>query len=152
MRTSEERFWPKVNKRGPVYRRYGRCWVWQGAFHKQGYGSFLFEGKIHLAHRVSIALVEGRLPKSSVLHRCDNPPCVRPSHLFRGTQRDNIADMVSKDRQGRGMTAKLSPSSVRRIRELLKKSVPYVQIAKLFNVSQKPISQIASGVTWKHVR
>ena len=93
----QERSWEKVNKTG-------ECWVWTGATKGGGYGNFTdyADGaKRHvLAHRFSWELHNGPVPaeKPLVLHHCDNPPCVRPDHLFVGTHRDNITDAIEKGR------------------------------------------------------
>lgn len=80
--------------------RSGECWVWTGSRLKSGgYGLFCEGGITHRAHRRSWELSHGEIPGGLfVLHRCDNPPCVRPSHLFLGTQADNNKDMTSKGR------------------------------------------------------
>jgi hypothetical protein len=87
MASRELRFWLKV-KKGPS------CWEWQAARDRNGYGRFGAE----LAHRVAWELTVGR-PNQYVLHECDNPICVRPSHLFAGSQQDNLADMRRKGRE-----------------------------------------------------
>jgi len=96
------RFWSKVRKAKG-------CWVWQAGGHKFGYGEFHLGGGSNYvrAHRFSWVLANERpVPKGmSVLHRCDNPLCVRPSHLFLGSQRDNVLDMVQKGRQRNKATA-----------------------------------------------
>jgi len=84
-------FWSKVNKHGPRAGRLGRCWVWTGTRDIGGYGRLA--GR--LAHRVAWGDVPDGL---CVLHRCDNPPCVRRSHLFLGTRLDNAIDAKSKGR------------------------------------------------------
>lgn len=76
------------------------CWEWQAGTQKHnGYGSFSMNGRDVKAHRVSWLLWYGEIPKGlRVLHRCDNPPCIRPDHLFLGTQKDNVLDAVAKGR------------------------------------------------------
>lgn len=90
-RPLEERFWEKVRK-GP------QCWEWTGS-RVRGYGYFGAWGRVRLAHRVSWQLRHGEIPPGlCILHRCDNPSCVRPGHLFIGTQRDNMQDAKRKGR------------------------------------------------------
>lgn len=84
------------------------CWVWNGGRRQKGYGFFRIAGKRVRAHRFSYELFVGKIPADLfVLHRCDNPPCVNPLHLFLGTAADNYHDMVSKGREFR------LPSSLR---------------------------------------
>ncbi len=94
----EIRFWDKVVKSD-------ECWEWQGAHDPRGYGFIGAPGggKNLLAHRVSWELHNGAIPQGRyVLHRCDNPRCVRPDHLFLGTHADNMADRQAKGRQAQG--------------------------------------------------
>jgi len=103
-------FWARVV---PVSDDPDGCWEWTGGRDaKTGYGKFrlLYSGRQpHLwAHRVAYLLSRGVLPEGRrVLHRCDNPPCCRPDHLFVGTQRDNLRDMLAK---GRGRWGPNRPS------------------------------------------
>lgn len=78
----------------------GTCWEWMGRRDKDGYGSFrMSPSETDLAHRASWRLHRGPIPEGLfVLHRCDNPPCVNPEHLFLGTQADNVHDMYAKQR------------------------------------------------------
>lgn len=93
------RFWSKVNKHGPRAGRLGRCWLWMGGCTQSGYGRFSIHSRMHRAHRVAWELTNGPIPEGiCVLHRCDNPPCVRPSHLWLGTAADNQRDCVIKGR------------------------------------------------------
>ena len=106
-----ERFWEKVDKSG-------ECWIWTAARQKFGYGKFAVAkgGPFVCAHRFSYEDQVGPIPEGMlVLHHCDNPPCVRPSHLFLGTQADNYADMRSKGRwryKPRDQSGERNPNSI----------------------------------------
>lgn len=76
-----------------------RCWLWMGRKDPTGYGRVTFDRKQQLAHRLIFTWVVGEIPDGMhVLHRCDNPPCVNPDHLFLGTNQDNVDDKMSKGR------------------------------------------------------
>lgn len=95
------RFWSKVDKNGPGHTIHGQCWIWTASkfTHGIGYGQCSYNGKNIVAHRVSWSISNGEIPKNSlVLHKCDNPICVRPDHLFLGTHKDNMQDMYCKGR------------------------------------------------------
>jgi hypothetical protein len=103
------RFWSKVNRDGPVpahVPELGRCWSWTGLLNKRGYGRFTIgshPGKQYLAHRYAYEITTGDFdPALRVLHRCDNPACVRPSHLFSGDDAANHADAKAKGRLPHG--------------------------------------------------
>lgn len=90
--STHERFWSKVDKSG-------ECWLWTGTVNGKGYGSLYFNGKVEGTHRVSFALTNGPIPPGLIVcHRCDNPPCVRPEHLFLGTYSENALDCSAKGR------------------------------------------------------
>jgi hypothetical protein len=92
MDAMEERFWGKVDTSG-------KCWLWTASLDGHGYGKFYVAPRVQSAHRVAYMIHHGEIPKGlMVLHRCDTPRCVRPSHLFLGTATDNSHDMMSKGR------------------------------------------------------
>lgn len=94
-----ERFWKYVDKTVD-------CWEWTGSLNNRGYGQFRIEGTTRPAHRVSWELTHGTIPAHDsyhgycVCHKCDNPRCVRPGHLFLGTHRNNMDDKARKCRAG----------------------------------------------------
>lgn len=101
---TKEQFWENVSKTSD-------CWLWQRRRTKFGYGELSFEGRHVTAHRLSYELANGPPPAGArVLHRCDNPPCVNPEHLFVGSQADNVKDM---DLKGRRRTARGDASGAR---------------------------------------
>ena len=89
---SPESFWSKVDQTG-------ECWPWMRSKKRFGHGAAWFDGQLWQASRLAWTLAYGPIPEGFfACHHCDNPPCCRPSHLFLGTQADNIADMVAKGR------------------------------------------------------
>lgn len=131
------------------------CWEWTGSRHEQGYGRYRQGDRIAKAHRVSYEIHKGPIPDGLfVLHRCDNPACVNPDHLFLGTHDDNMADMVAK---GRARTnkrsgllnpaAKITPAEAEEIRRLRGRATQ-AQIARRFGVSQQLVSCIQTGKNW----
>lgn len=97
-------FWRKVNQNGPTMRpELTPCWIWTANKFRRGYGSFSFNYKATSAHRISFQMHHRILqPEEKCLHKCDNPPCVNPDHLFAGTDADNIRDRDQKGRTARG--------------------------------------------------
>lgn len=97
-----ERFWRRVNKNGPIppHRpEIGECWIWTGSTASDGYGRAYAWGKSWPTQQLAWRLTHGVIPTGSWgLHHCDNPPCVRPTHIFLGTQTDNMRDMAAKGR------------------------------------------------------
>jgi hypothetical protein len=107
MPTMKEQFWANVD-------RTGNCWLWTACRDRYGYGRLSAEGRRYKAHRASWELHFGPIPEGKgVLHSCDNPPCVRPDHLFLGTQVDNIRDMIAKGRYVNGFKGKTSVRPLR---------------------------------------
>lgn len=90
-----QRFWKYVEKGAP-----DECWKWTSTTYTNGYGSFRLKGKTRGAHRISFMLTHGPFPEDKPygLHRCDNPICVNPNHIFPGTQQENLEDMRIKGR------------------------------------------------------
>jgi hypothetical protein len=128
------------------------CWIWKAVVRSDGYGQFRVGPKMVGAHRVSYELFKGAIPQGMrVLHRCDNPLCVNPEHLFLGTQADNVADMVQKGRKAKGQKTNrtnLTEDDIRAIRAALGTNV---EIAKRYGVVPHTISRIRTGARWGHV-
>lgn len=144
---NQKRFWAKVNKSSG-------CWEWTAYTDSWGYGRFQVKGKSKLAHRISYLLEHRVLPADlKVCHTCDNPKCVNPSHLFLGTDADNVKDRDSKGRrkplQGvRHGRAKLSEQDVLGIRN---STLSHVTLAKQYGVSAVQISTIRKRKQWTHI-
>ncbi len=151
----EERFWAKVKKTNG-------CWIWLGATNSQGYGSIARDpNKPRVAtHRLSWEIHNGLIPKGMwVLHKCDNPPCVRPDHLFLGTQKDNMQDMSKKGRYSKRVMkgenhplAKLTEKQVKKIRKsYVPGFIKQKDLGHKYGVSQGTIFQIVHRNLWKHI-
>jgi len=144
----KQRFWSKVDKSGD-------CWEWTASRLPAGYGRFAVNGQMTTAHRVSYELKYGPIPTGlHVLHKCDNPPCVTPDHLFLGTQQDNMRDKISKGRQPVGESvyqAKLTDGDIRIIRGLAEVGCKQSHIADFLGICRQIVSDIVLNKTWKHV-
>ena len=143
------RFWSQVAKGKP-----DQCWEWQGFRTPEGYGMYSRRG----VHRIAYELANGKIPDGLwVLHRCDNPACCNPAHLFLGTCQDNVADMMRKGRNvppigSRSGTAKLNEESVRMIRlTYAKGGGSQRELARQYGVSQRTVCQIIRREHWAHV-
>jgi hypothetical protein len=156
----ELRFWPKVNKNGPILRpELGPCWVWTASIKGNGYGKIgaggAGSGWLH-AHRVSWKLANGPIPDGlQVLHRCDNRPCVRPDHLFLGTALDNQADCVAKGRKRLGsrvVGSKITEADVIDIRSLHAFGATHAALGAAYGVSDSVPRSIIKGTTWAWLR
>ena len=161
-------FWEKVDRQTQ-----GDCWRWKAFRNPMGYGMFGVKRDVRLAHRIAYELTYGEIPEGMcVLHRCDNPSCVNPSHLYLGTRTDNNRDKLLRGRvyrpvgdknpsrshpetQVRGEAspnAKLTTESVKQIR-IMYATGKYrlVDIASQFGVSFSTIGRIVKRETWKHL-
>jgi hypothetical protein len=134
------------------------CWVWTGATTKKGYGVIGTGGQYGpntLTHVLSYILAYGAVPEGKhVLHHCDNPPCLRPSHLWPGTKAENNRDAAQKGRTARGERhphAKLTPDKVVEIRRLREAGVSYARIRAQFGVAVSTIQKIAAREVWAWV-
>ena len=150
----KRRFWNKVTKKGPILvPRLGKCWLWTGSkiSKTRPYGRMNAKGKAVLTHRLSWEITYGSLlDKEDILHKCDNPPCVRPSHLLKGDAFSNMRDMVSK---GRNVvpSRKLNVSQVKEIRRLSEEGASSRKLANQFNISKSQINQIVNRVYWTSI-
>lgn len=149
-----DRFWKKVDQSG-------ECWEWTAAHNAFGYG------KIGIAkyrctakaHRVSWTMSNGRIPEGLfVCHRCDNPKCVRPDHLFLGTPLDNASDCAKKGRVRNGQISGeshgrsvLSSDDVRSIRSRRALGESIRSIANDFPVTRTAVRSAANGRNWTHL-
>jgi hypothetical protein len=147
-----KRFWAKVRKTDD-------CWIWEGAATPLGYGVIRCglgkESKNLYTTRVGWFLTHGYWPKADLCHKCDNPPCVRPDHLFEGTPKDNRLDAMRKGRLPIGENngqSKLTPQQVAEIRRLYSSGkIGHNQLASKFGVSNCTISHVVRRLRWKHV-
>lgn len=146
-------FWKRVKKTS-------QCWCWVGVLDRQGYGRMMFRrlGKRYRAHRLSYFLFFGTIPKDlCVLHRCDNPSCVNPRHLFLGTCQDNSRDMVAKGRQVKGEMINHAKLTAKEVLEIRRRYAPRDQInsqcalAREFGVSSNLVYKIVHNRNWKHL-
>lgn len=129
------------------------CWLWFGSQRGKGYGGVNINGKTENAHRVSYRAFRGPLNGLHVCHRCDNPLCVNPDHLFLGTNRDNSLDRERKGRMPHhrgenGSAAKLTEADVLFIRQ---SKEPLQALARKFGVAWITVKSAKTGVTWAHL-
>lgn len=152
MPLSEALFWAKVDMSA-------ECWVWTGSRMPKGYGQLRRAGGTYTAHRFSWTLAHGPIPAGlMVLHHCDNPPCVRPDHLFLGTAKDNTTDMRSKGRARGGSSkgeahpmARVTEADVLWIRAEAANGMPIAEIARRVGLTRSPVDAIVRRSSWRHV-
>lgn len=155
------RFWNKV-RRGPG------CWLWRGAIGTSGYGQIAIDGRARTASRVAWEITKGEIPAGlHVLHTCDRRACVRPDHLWLGSNAENVADKVAKGRAARVMgdrngsrtrperrprgqrhwRATVSDRDVRRALAQYARGVGPTEIARALNVNRTTVQRWVKGVT-----
>lgn len=146
-----DRFWRKVKKTKD-------CWLWIANKSNRNYGMFAINNKKVSAHRYSYKYHYGSIPNGLyICHKCDNPPCVNPKHLYAGTQSDNLKDAANKNRRvytsrqgSKNNLSKLKEIDVLKIRSLSKNKT-YKEIANMFNVDPTNIGYIIRRRTWTHI-
>lgn len=145
-----DRFWSKVDKRSPE-----ECWVWIAGKRRRGYGMFASGpsgGLSSAAHRASWQIRNGEIPHGLfVCHRCDNPTCVNPEHLFVASHDENMRDQVLKGRARRGSShnqAKLTEDEVRAIRTSMDTASI---LAKRYSIHVATVRKIITRKKWAHI-
>lgn len=155
------RFWAKVNKDGPIMPHMATpCWVWTAGKDGKGYGAFKLKGKQLSSHRTSWIIANKSIFPDAfyACHRCDNPVCCRPDHLFLGTAGDNARDRSSKGRSNsprgeiHGMV-KLTTSQIIEIRAIYAAGeMNHRELGLRFNVSREAIGVIIRRKRWAHIQ
>lgn len=151
--TIEERFWRKV------YKLEGEdaCWIWIAASNEHHYGLFNFKKALCKAHRVSWILENGEIPPGiDVLHKCDNPPCIRPSHLFLGDAKINGMDASKKGRIRHGEQHHFSVATEAQVIAIRSEFVPrkagmLAMLAEKYGLKRGTVGHIVQGASWKHL-
>jgi hypothetical protein len=163
-KSTAQRFFEKVDKNGPVHQHLGtRCWIWTAYADRAGYGRIASPGHgtpSRLASHVSWEIHYGDIPPGKIVcHKCDNPPCVNPEHLFVGTHADNMHD---KERKGRANRNNPARGSRQGLAKLTEPEVEYIitqllvgrtcrSLSEEFSVSKSAVDMIRYRISWKHV-
>lgn len=152
--TGRDKFWLFVDRSSD-----DKCWLWNGRQYSNGYGCFRLFGKDYLAHRLSLYLTDDvRAGGMVVMHSCDNPQCVNPSHLSIGTHRDNVLDMMAKGRNvvtrgSKAHQAFLTEGQAAEIKWLANRTpLKNQEVADMYDVPNvNTVSRIKNGSRWGHV-
>jgi hypothetical protein len=150
-------FWGKVDKESSkIFYNGTRCWMFPS---RQRYGLVWFVDGYLRANRAAWIISHGEIPRGLfVLHHCDNSRCVNPDHLFLGTQKDNVSDMIAKGRKWSGLgeknpNCKLTKEQVEEIRKLYqrgsRKGYGMGGLSKKFGISRTQIGSIVKNESWK---
>lgn len=146
----KNKFWSKVIKKE------NGCLEWNGS-KRNLYGRIGYKGKILSCHRLSWEWQNGEIPKGlQICHKCDNPSCVNPDHLFLGSHTENMRDCFNKNRNNNrkgsnNSNSKLNEHIVSVIRNEYLKDITLNEISKKYNVSKSTISRILKNKSWRHV-
>lgn len=149
----EYRFWRLVNKKGE-----DECWRWIGCGKETYYGWMGHKGRTLYAHRISYEIHKGHIEKGVlILHKCNNPSCVNPKHLYEGTHKDNSRDKELTENHNRGSNnpgSKLTEKDVIEIKRLIQVEFWRTRkdIGEQFGVSGPAIGLIAMGKRWGHLK
>jgi hypothetical protein len=154
--STPEHFWSRVRTGQP-----DECWEWQGSRGSHGHGVLGYHGKRHIiASRLAYELTFGTIPSGLfICHRCDNPPCCNPAHLYAGTQAENMADRVRRGRWKGGSpvgercgASVLTEADVLKIKERHRFTRSGIrQTGRDYGVSHSSIIALLDGRTWSHV-
>lgn len=159
-------------------RKNGECLEWNGGRNSRGYGVVSYRGRQTTAHRLVLMLTTGVRPNQYACHKCDNPPCIRPDHLFAATPSENMRDAARKGRvystktplqrqrlsasvkkailegrlpRPRGADCSFAKLTEREVRDIRLKRMPQNKYAALYGVSQSLIALIQGRKVWRHV-
>lgn len=152
-----QRFWDKVD-----IKTENECWNWKASTRGHSthdYGRFYFRKTRIQSHRVAWIISFGEIPIGlKVCHKCDNPKCVNPNHLFLGTQEDNMKDCKKKGRTGQNLTcgttrynAKVNDQKVKIIRAMFDNGYTNKGLSKMFEIAPSTICDIVKRRTWRHI-
>lgn len=130
----------------------GECIEFTGYKDRNGYGQVTIKGITQYAHRASYEAAVGPIPVGLKLrHTCDNPACIRPSHLVVGTQADNMRDKVERNRQQKGTDVKWAKLDDDKVRSIRSSTLKLRELSELLGVCQSVLSNVRNRKTWTHV-